>query len=667
MGRVGRYELEGELGRGGMGIVYRARDTELGRAVALKVIQVVDAEDRARFAREALAASAVTHPALLPVYDVGEERGRPFLVTALAAGSLADLLRTGPLEPRKAADLLAQVARGLAAAHAAGVVHRDLKPANVLLDAGGRPLLADFGLARRLQDETLTATGTVLGTPGYMAPEQARGERADARSDVYGLGALLYACLTAAPPFRRASPLLTLAAVAAEPPRPPRELVPAVPARLSELCLRALAKDPDERPPSADVFADELEAWLRATEGAGERQRGPRLALAGLAVLTLGLLSGLWAVSSRGPLDGGASSDPGPSAGASAAGPGSGSPTSGLLASLLPRDDLELFGHGTTQEELLSLRDRVRAQVEADPQAAWAQVDLARVLLALGELDAAEAAAERALALEPRRGDAYRVRGMIKERRQPPRYVEAQVDLERAVRANPADWQALRERGMNNMNLGRAEAALADLADSLALRPSAGTHRARGFVLASLARVVEAEAEFVLAFGLDPHDLDATKNAALLARGRGDLAKASEYQAHYLEERPNELEALDLQIDLLWRLGRYGPLLELVERAEAIKPRRRTQFLHAAALLELGRREEAEAATERLLEQAPRDPEFLMLGMRVQTKLERWDRVVELCDRLLALSPQEQGFGEEQLEKVRQTRGYAAERVNRGR
>ncbi|HBP20941.1 MAG TPA: serine/threonine protein kinase, partial [Planctomycetes bacterium] len=188
--QVGPYEVLSELGRGGMGVVYRARDPRLDREVALKLLlPLADPEERLRFQREAEAAGALRHPALLKVHEAGFERGRPYLVTALAQGSLADELRRGPLAPRRAAELVAQLAHGLELAHAQGILHRDIKPANVLLDEEGRPLLADFGLARRLQDETLTATGGVLGTPAYMAPEQARGERTDARSDVYGLGA----------------------------------------------------------------------------------------------------------------------------------------------------------------------------------------------------------------------------------------------------------------------------------------------------------------------------------------------------------------------------------------------------------------------------------------------------------------------------------------------
>ncbi|HBP18254.1 MAG TPA: serine/threonine protein kinase, partial [Planctomycetes bacterium] len=240
--QVGPYRLEGELGRGGMGAVYRATDTRSGREVALKLLHgLAGSEDRARFLREIEAASSLVHPHVLPVFEHGSDQGRPFLATALAeGGSLAGRLRLTPLDPAPAALLVSQVARGLEAAHRSGILHRDLKPENVLLDGEGRPLLADFGLARQVKDETLTASGTVLGTPGYMSPEQARGERAGVRSDVYGLGALLYASLAARPPFRGRSLLETLAAVVADPPAP----IPGVPESLWRVLQRCLAKDP---------------------------------------------------------------------------------------------------------------------------------------------------------------------------------------------------------------------------------------------------------------------------------------------------------------------------------------------------------------------------------------------------------------------------------------
>ena len=268
-----------------MGAVYRATDTRSGREVALKLLLgLADPEDRARFVREVEVSSSLAHPHLLRVLDFGQDRGQLYLASELAeGGSLSDRLRSGPLPADEAARLVAQVARGLEVAHRAGVLHRDLKPDNVLLDAAGRPLLADFGLARRVQGETLTATGSILGTPGYLSPEQARGERAEVRSDVYGLGALLYAALSGRPPFRAASLLATLAAVDQDPPAPL-----AVPPALWAVVERCLAKDPARRYPSAEAVAEALEA-------AGARPRTARLGLgAGLGAGACVLIGALW-------------------------------------------------------------------------------------------------------------------------------------------------------------------------------------------------------------------------------------------------------------------------------------------------------------------------------------------------------------------------------------
>lgn len=260
--RVGRYELQEELGRGGAGIVYRARDTQLGRDVAIKLLLgLAGAEERLRFLREGRAVSVLRHAHLLDVYDLGEDEGRLYLVQQLAlGGSLAGSLRTGgPWSEPEVVELGAKLASALAAAHAAGVLHRDLKPANVLIDGEGEPRLADFGLARPLaQGESLTETGTVLGTPSYMSPEQARGETTSPLSDVYGLGALLYAMLTGQPPFSASTTLATLVAVTTQPVQAPRDRRPELSPELNGLLLRCLAKEPKERPASAEVLGEEL-------------------------------------------------------------------------------------------------------------------------------------------------------------------------------------------------------------------------------------------------------------------------------------------------------------------------------------------------------------------------------------------------------------------------
>jgi len=269
------YTIEGELGRGGMGVVYAAVQVAAGRPVALKTIRTgafASPRDAALFRLEAATAAALDHPNIVPVYEVGEHGGVLYFSMKRFASTLAQRLRRGPLAAEEVARLGAVVARAVHHAHRLRVVHRDLKPGNILLDEVGEPHVADFGLARRLDASTgLTVSGTVTGTAEYMAPEQARGERQPTEAiDVYGLGGILYAGLTGRPPFRGPNPLDTMAQVQFAPVRPPREVRPDVPADLERICLRCLAKDPADRYPSAEAVAEDLDRFLRG-EALGDR------------------------------------------------------------------------------------------------------------------------------------------------------------------------------------------------------------------------------------------------------------------------------------------------------------------------------------------------------------------------------------------------------------
>jgi streptogramin lyase/predicted Ser/Thr protein kinase len=250
------HRITGLAGRGGMGVVYRAEQLDLERPVALKLIATPLARDEAfreRFVRESRAAAAIDHPNVIPVYSAGEEDGRLFLAMRLVDGEdLRTLVqRGGPLAPHRAAGVIAQVGSALDAAHARGLVHRDIKPANVLLD-GDHAYLTDFGLTKRLTGETtMTGSGRWVGTLGYIAPEQIRGAAVDARADVYALGCLLFYILTGVAPYRRDSDEATLYAHLNDAAPDPRALMPGVPDALAGVIERALAKDPDERFPSA--------------------------------------------------------------------------------------------------------------------------------------------------------------------------------------------------------------------------------------------------------------------------------------------------------------------------------------------------------------------------------------------------------------------------------
>ncbi|MGE0712586.1 MAG: protein kinase [Planctomycetota bacterium] len=295
----GRFVLEEELGRGAMGVVYRAADPRLGRTVALKLLTVADAELLLRLQREAQLAARLRHPGIVPVLELGSAEGRPFLVLEYCPG--VDLARTlrerGAFPPAEAAALVAELADAVAHAHDQGVLHRDLKPHNVML-VDGRPRLLDFGIARDVTAQgSLTATGTILGTPAYCAPEQLADARAiDGRADIYALGVILYELLSGQRPFSGSSALEVATKVMAGGAPPLRELAPEVPEALAALVARAMALDPEERPRGAARLAFELRQ-LAAEEPQAPRSRSWRAPLA-VVVLALVFAAG-WAFAGR--------------------------------------------------------------------------------------------------------------------------------------------------------------------------------------------------------------------------------------------------------------------------------------------------------------------------------------------------------------------------------
>ena len=307
LGELGDYELLEEVGRGGQGVVFRARQKSLNRIVALKVIGLGQWATKAhlkRFRLEAEAAASLDHPCIVPIYEVGERDGQCyFSMKFVEGGQLDEVVRHTPISIRQAAELMAKVARTVHYAHEHGILHRDIKPGNILLDVKSEPHLTDFGLARLVESEsTVTRTLEVLGTPSYMAPEQAAGDKAKLTrtTDVYGLGAVLYQLLTSHPPFAGGTTYETIKLLLETEPRPPRLWNSKVDQDLSTICRKCLEKDPQRRYSSALVLAEDLERWLKhepirarhigvVAKGKKWLQRNPSAAT--MAMLSLALIA----------------------------------------------------------------------------------------------------------------------------------------------------------------------------------------------------------------------------------------------------------------------------------------------------------------------------------------------------------------------------------------
>ncbi len=591
--RVGPYELHEELGRGGMGSVFRAVDGRTGQAVALKLLGASDERPRRRLLLEARALSRLRHRNVVSLLEAGEEQGRPWLAIELVRGrSLEErLAREGPLPPREAALLVRALATALVHAHREGVLHRDLKPANVLLpDDGGEPKLGDFGLAGfavELSQSRLTKSGTLLGSPGYWAPEQAAGLASGLgpHTDVYGLGALLYAALTARPPIGGDSLMAILTATERERPAPP-----GADPDLDRLALRCLEKRPEDRPASVEAVGRELSRWL-----AGRGSAAPRRTwwiAGGLVVAVVAGGAGALVAWRSGAAP---SIPPPPPGSGAAASPGS------EVEALLERADLRLVK---------------------------------------GELDLADADLARVLELDPGSGEAHALRGVVWSRRGEHR--RAIPEYDRALELDP-DQAApiLARRGLARSMLGEHQDAVADYDRSLALAPrEAAALRNRGGSKDHLGDRPGAIADFSLSLELEPDDVQTRVNRGMCLAREGRLVEAIADYDRVLARAPDHVQALAERGLTRARAGDMEGALPDYERALALDPDCAPALAGRGAVRhQRGDREGALRDLDRALELDPRLLSALANRANLHLLRRSFPLAVADFDRALRLQP----------------------------
>lgn len=459
---LGDYELLEEIARGGMGIVYRARQLSLNRVVALKMIlagQFAGPEDVTRFRMEAESAANLNHPGIVPIYEVGQHEGHHYFSMGFIDGeSLQQKVTRGPLPPREAAAITRTVAAAIAYSHAKGVIHRDLKPANILQDRQGDVKVTDFGLARRLQNESgLTRSGARMGTPSYMSPEQAAGkiQQVGPLSDVYSLGAVLYCLLTGRPPFQSSSALDTMVQVVEREPVPLRQLDSAIDRDLETICLKCLAKVPAERYASAADLEADLSRYLSdqpihaRPPGLWERaQQWSRNHVVTVTTLLLFLGSSVIVLPLLGPAIGQFLNRP---------------------ASEISREGGALTGFGGNVAQASRVLREMNRRLARDPDDLAVLGERARALVATGET----AAAQKDLnTLIERQGDQSEWRLLRAELAQRSgRFRDAIGDLTAVLEQEPNRWEIRHQRARARLEQSDLPGALDDVQGALRLRP----------------------------------------------------------------------------------------------------------------------------------------------------------------------------------------------------
>jgi len=717
--RVDHYEIRREIARGGMGAVYEARDTLLGRPVAIKLLlRGRTPTGTERFRREIQTLARLRHPSIVPVLSAGESQGQSYVVMELIEGESLQrrIARRGPLPQRKAARVVLQVARALEHAHQHGVLHRDVKPANVLLRGGDEALLTDFGLARDVRDDAgrLSVSGASLGTPGYWSPEQAAGDlaRLGPPSDVFSLGATLYATLTGDAPFAASSFNQAVRGVISDPPPPPSTRRPDVDRRLAEICLRCLEKDPEARYPTCAALAADLERWLKrpaspaATHGRTLRAAG---AIVGVGLLGAAVVLG-WTLT-RPASPAASSAAPAPSAPAEPA-PG---PSGGRAASPPPapaRDGAAPVGEPAADPEAAARAafDRGKALVEAGrpeealpcfersielaPGKSAPYVGLGTAFLALDDPVAAVAAYNDALRRDPTNVRAHINRGVVHANigdfhtaaedlrlalsrlgPEDPLYAQARAMHAEAMArqaivaseapsersAVPAARAALDE-GNARFGRGELEAARDAFSRAIAADPEhAPAYNDRGVVRTQLSDYRGALADFARTLELDPDHAKAYANRATLHADLGEWEEAAADLTCYLERVPDAHYLRHNRAMAYEKLGRFEEAIaDLTAVLEADPTIFESWERRGNVHIELGDRRSAVRDWTRGLELRPTSVALLANRGNVRAKLgDREGGIADLTRALELVRPNDPQIPrlEEALARIRAERG----------
>jgi serine/threonine protein kinase/regulator of sirC expression with transglutaminase-like and TPR domain len=630
---IGPYELVEQVGVGGMGVVYKAVDRQLNRVVAVKVLSQSLASSplaKRRFIREAQAAAAVCHEHVVTIHAVAEDGGLPYLVMQYVAGqSLQDKLnRQGPLGLKEVSRIGMQVAAGLAAAHAQGLVHRDVKPANVLLENGvERAKITDFGLARAVSDARLTDSGVVVGTPQYMAPEQARGERTDHRSDLFSLGSLLYAMTTGEAPFEAESTVAVLRKVSDEAPRAVRELNPEAPVWLVRIIEKLMNKDPAQRFQTAAEVAELLGsrlAELQRTGGVASEPEPSSPPWRGRAVrwLVCGvLLAGMVAAAvvlvmvslSRRESTVGATASGTPSVPKDPAG----SPPGPVAAAPLKKEP-------------------VPGPKELDPnwlllgQAAFERKEYSQAADYFSEVLRREPHSGRALL---KRGDS---RAFLRD------YAGALADYEELIRLQPKNAAAIFGRAGVECDVKQFDRALADMEETLRLDPKMiWAYFGRARVHAGLKHWERAIADYNTFLAELPDFAPAYQGRAMCNASRGDVKAALPDMDRVVRMKPDAVGSRHYRAWLRARLGDYDGAIADYSRLLHDDPNAVDKLCDRASAYALaGRYQEAEADFTASLSRAGKNPwPLLRRAHNLHARRGDYDRAIADCDAMIAVNP----------------------------